>query len=277
MNQKVAIVTGASSGFGAVITKQLEQEGYYIYAMARRMELLEKLSSENVEAVKLDVTSTDEVNQAIEKIISAKGRIDLLVNNAGYGYYSTIEEAKIEDVQYQFDVNFFGIMRLTQAVLPHMRRQLYGMIINLSSVVGLIATPVTGYYSATKHAVEAFSDALRMETSQYGIKTVLIEPGIIKTEFDSTALSTLQNSHDNPAYDDMVDTSAKAIAKAYAKAPKASIMARTIHRIVNSRFTFKRYPVGWDAMGLIIIKRFFGDWLLDFLIKKQMTPGKKRQ
>lgn len=273
MPQKTALVTGASAGFGTIMTQQLVKDGYYVLATARRMDRLEAMRTESIEPFELDVTNQSHVDQAINHLIETRGHIDLLVNNAGYGYYSTIEEGDIEDVKRQFDVNFLGVMRMTQAVLPHMRKQQSGLIVNISSVVGHFSFPPLGYYASTKHALEAFSDALRIEVEQFGIKVVIVEPGAIQTEFREVALEQFEKSHKLPAYDNFFELAKRYHCKTFSKAPKAEVIAPVIHKIVTSSSPRRRYPVGPTAGLYIFIKNKIGDWLMDWGFKQMMKRG----
>lgn len=176
MSNKVILVTGASSGMGFEACKALAGQGHKVYGGARRVEKMEGLKDFGVTPLKLDVTNDTSCRDAIDTIIKNEGRIDVLINNAGYGSYGAIEDVTIEEAQRQFEVNLFGLARLTKAVLPHMRSQHSGTIINTSSMGGRLVSFLGGWYHATKYAVEAFSDALRMETKQFGINVAIIEP-----------------------------------------------------------------------------------------------------
>lgn len=273
MTQKIALVTGASSGFGAIIAKQLAQDGYYVFASARRMHLLEAMSSNNIEALQLDVTKEADIHTAINHIIESKGQIDLLVNNAGFGLYGTIEETPIDSIKYQFEVNYFAVTNMVKAVLPHMREKRAGMIINMASLVGHVAMPMVGYYASTKHALEAFSDALRMEVAQFNIKTVLIEPGTIKTEFQDVAFDGLKRSPQLEAYDALVRRMKRGSEKRYANAPGPELVAQAVHKAVSAKHPKRRYAVGKDAKAMIFIKRTFGYGLIDRMFAKILKTG----
>lgn len=185
------MITGCSSGFGYVTALKFAREGWRTYAGIRAVNEgskdLEKAAAQEklpVKLIKLDVTIQAEVDQAIRQIIKESGRIDVLVNNAGFGYLGPVEDFTIEEIQAQFAVNFFGYIRMAKAVLPQMRKQHSGRIINISSVTGLLTFPVHGVYSSSKFAVEAISEALNFEVRPFGIKVVIIEPGIFITNFD---------------------------------------------------------------------------------------------
>jgi NAD(P)-dependent dehydrogenase (short-subunit alcohol dehydrogenase family) len=184
---KVVLITGCSTGIGRDLARRLGQVGYIVVATARRVETLNDL---NV-ALKLplDVTRSNSIDEVVTHTLQRFGRIDVLVNNAGYALRGALEEVSVDEVQQMFDANVFGVLRMIQAVVPHMRKQGAGRIINVSSIAGKVATPVNGTYSATKFALEALSDALRLELKPFGIQVVAVEPGAIKTHFGETAQS----------------------------------------------------------------------------------------
>ena len=171
------------------------EKGHTVYGGDIQVEKNLYLNDIGGHALIMDVTKDDQVNAGVQKVINEQGRIDVLINNAGYGSYATIENIDIDELQYQFDVNVFGYARLQQAVLPHMRKQRSGLVIEISSVVGEISYPMLGWYAATKHAVEAMADALRQEVAPFGIDVVKIQPGAVKTNFPNVALAKLDQSY----------------------------------------------------------------------------------
>ena len=175
--KKVALVTGASAGIGKEIAATLLQNGYIVYGAARRVSKMEDLKQQGAKILQLDVSQDDSMVSAINVIIQAEGRLDVLINNAGFGSYGTIEDVPIADARYQLEVNVFGLARLVQLTVPHMRNQRFGKIVNITSIGGKIATPFGGWYHASKFAVEALSDSLRMEVKPFGIDVIVIEPG----------------------------------------------------------------------------------------------------
>ena len=182
---KVVLITGCSTGIGRDLAQRLSQASYCVVATARNVETLKDLPADL--KLSLDVTQPDSVNHAVTQTIERYGQVDVLVNNAGYTLRGALEEIPIEQVQQMFDVNVFGVLRLIRTVAPHMRQQKTGRIINISSIAGKLSTPANGTYSATKFALEALSDALRLELAPFGIQVILVEPGAIKTHFDDTA------------------------------------------------------------------------------------------
>ena len=182
---KVVLITGCSTGIGRHLAQRLTQSGYTVVATARKAETLDDLSVSL--KLPLDVTQSDSVKAAVARTIQQFGRIDILVNNAGYSMLGALEEVSEKQTQQVFDVNVFGALRMIRAVVPYMRKQRAGRIINISSIAGKLSTPVNGTYSASKFALEALSDALHMELAPFGIQVVLVEPGAIKTRFDNTA------------------------------------------------------------------------------------------
>ena len=180
---KVILITGASSGMGKVTAETLIAAGHAVYGAARRVEKMQSLVDTGGHAIGMDITDEAQVQAAVDRVLSEQGHIDVLVNNAGYAVYGAVEQVSIEDARRQFEVNLFGLASLTQKILPHMRERGSGHIINVSSIGGKVYTPLGAWYHATKHALEGWSDSLRVETAGFGIKVSIIEPGAIQTEF----------------------------------------------------------------------------------------------
>ena len=197
---KVVLVTGASAGIGKATARVLGQKGWTVYAAARRVDAMQELLSGGIKLLQLDITDVQQCQAAVEQILSSEGRIDALVNNAGYGSYGPLEKVSDEEARRQFDVNIFGLMQLTRLVLPQMRDQRSGKIINISSVGGRITTPLGGWYHATKFALEGLSDSLRTEVKPFGIDVVVIQPGNITSEWAEVAAENLQNTADGGPY-----------------------------------------------------------------------------
>jgi NAD(P)-dependent dehydrogenase (short-subunit alcohol dehydrogenase family) len=271
LTQKIALVTGASSGIGQAITEALAGDGYFVFATARRMGQLETLRCDNIEPLYLDVTDLGTINAAISHIRSSKGRIDVLVNNAGYGHFGTIEGLHPDQVRRQFEVNVFGLGQMTRAVLPLMREQGAGVIVNLASIVGRVSLPFAGWYSASKHAVEALSDALRLEVKPFGIKVVIIEPGAINTEFAGKSLEMLDQSQDPRVYESQKRGFRRLIEDLYGKAPGPDIIARIVLKVVKSSKPRPRYAAPLDCQSFIWARRVFGDRVSDWFVRRLLT------
>ncbi|GHO51364.1 hypothetical protein KSX_95270 [Ktedonospora formicarum] len=187
MTTKIALVTGGSSGIGEATALALAQTGYTVYAGARRVERMQRLKECGIRPLALDVTDDESMQSAVSQILASEGHINVLVNNAGYGSYGALEDVPLSEARSQFEVNVFGAARLTQLVLPQMRKQRSGTIVNITSMGGKIYTPFGSWYHATKFALEAISDCLRIELAPFGINVVVIEPGSIQTEWGGIA------------------------------------------------------------------------------------------
>jgi NAD(P)-dependent dehydrogenase (short-subunit alcohol dehydrogenase family) len=269
--QQIVLVTGASSGIGKAIAEFLAGKGYYVFASARSKNKLEAMRSRNIEPLQLDVTDGDAIHAAVEHIRASKGRLDVLINNAGYGIYGTVEGLTQEQVRRAFDVNVFGLGQMTQAVLPLMRAQKSGTIVNMSSVVGKVSMPVLGWYAATKHAVEGLTDALRLEVKPFGIKVVMIEPGSISTGFEDVAMSTLSECNDPECYDNMRTGFAKIIRSGYEGAPGPEVVVRQVYKAITARNPQARYAAGNDAKMYITMKGLLSDGLFDRMVESQFN------
>ena len=243
---KVILLTGASSGIGFDAAQMLARQGHIVYAAARRVELMEPLKADGVHIIRMDVTDEASMIQGVEAVIQAEGRIDVLVNNAGYGFFGAIETVPLEEARRQLEVNVFGLARLTQLVLPYMRQQRSGRIVNTSSIAGKMVFYMGGWYNVTKYSVEAFSDALRMEMKPFGIDVVMIEPGAIKTDWGIIAAKHLKESTAGTAYEEVGSQWAENMDWFYKTnlLSKPLIIAKAISRAVNSRHPKARYCRG---------------------------------
>ncbi len=263
---QVVLITGCSSGIGRDLAQQLTRSGYTVVATARKAESLNDL---NV-ALKLplDVTRPDSVDQAVAQTIQCFGRIDILVNNAGYAVRGAIEEVPVEQVQPMFDVNVFGAMRVIQAVVPHMRQRRSGRIINISSIVGQLVTPANGTYSASKFALEALSDALRLELAPFGIQVVLIEPGSIKTQFHSTVEANAQNIFSNPVspYRSLYQQYEQVTADMRRKEPGPEVVSQVVQQAMEAPRSKARYLAGFSFSGRLVL--LLGDSVWDLVVRR---------
>ncbi len=267
---KIVLVTGASAGIGKLTAKKLLKQGHTVYAAARRVERMQDIENEGGHALYMDVTDTKSVNSGISRLLDEQGQIDVLVNNAGYGSYGTIEDVPIEEIRHQFNVNVFGYARLQQAVLPHMREKKSGRIINVASVVSFVATPVLGWYGATKHAIKGMSDALRMEVRDLGIDVVMIEPGVIKTEFDEAAFAALDKVDISPDYQEIVSKSVKFLKKSYARCEGPENTARSIIEAIDAKHPKTQYRTTMDVTAVIALKALLGDRSFDYMVRRTL-------
>ncbi|WP_353989604.1 oxidoreductase [Pediococcus argentinicus] len=267
---KVVLITGASSGIGYKAAIQLAKEGYKVYGGARRVERMQALTDFGITPLELDLTKPQSLKFAVDRIIEEEGHIDILVNNAGYGSYGAIENVDIEEAKRQFDVNIFGLTRLVQLVLPHMRNQHSGRIINISSMAGRMTTFMGAWYHATKYALEAFSDALRMEVKPFGIDVVIVEPGGIKTDWGLIAADHLEGSSQNSPYEEMGYATAKKLRREYTTGPlsKPDLIANTITKAVMSKRPRTRYLVGFGAKPAVFLHTVLPDCWFDAFVKK---------
>ncbi len=268
---KVVLITGCSTGIGQDLAQRLTQAGYIVVATARRVETLTDLPA----ALKLplDVTDPASVASAVAEVVRQLGRIDVLVNNAGYGVRGAVEEVSDEQVQAMFDVNVFGIMRMVRAVAPVMRKQGGGRIINVGSIAGKLVVPVNGTYSSTKFAVEALSDALRLEMAPFGIRVVLIEPGNIRTSFMATAQAHAEAVFANPdsPYRELYQRYQTTMKGMRAHEPGPEVVSRVVQQAMETGNPKARYVVAVPFANRLII--LLGDGIRDFLLK-QMFKSK---
>lgn len=244
--QKVILVTGASSGIGYDAAQALALRGHKVYAAARRVEKMEPLKCNGIEVLPLDVTDEASMQQCVKTILDREDRIDVLVNNAGYGYFGAVENVSMDEARRQLEVNLFGLARLSQLVLPTMRAQHSGRIINLSSVAGRTVIYFGGWYHVSKYSVEALSDAMRMELKPFGIDVVKIEPGAIKTDWGLIAADHLKESSAGTPYEQEGTRWANAMRWGYSSRylSSPSVITRAILRAVESRRPRTRYCTG---------------------------------
>ena len=270
--KKVILITGASSGMGKETAKQLIKEGHTVYTVARRIEQMQDLKQLGGMPMRMDVTKEADIQQVVDVIIQKEGKIDVLWNNAGYGIYGSVEDIPLEDAIKQFDVNLFGLASITQKVVPYMRKAKSGTIINTSSMGGKMYFPLGAWYHASKHAVEGFSDCLRLELKPFNINVVVLEPGLIATEFSSTLLGGLDKISKQSAYSDMMKKIADGTRKSYEtnSSSHPSVVSNTVSKIVNSKKPKTRYRFGKLARPLVWMRIYLGDRLFDKIITSQM-------
>lgn len=262
--RQVALVTGASSGIGNAIAKSLHRNGVTVYAGARRVDRMNDLDDLGITTLALDVTDADSVERVVDRIVTETGRIDILVNNAGFGLLGALEDLSIDQAQAQFDVNLFGAARLIQSVLPMMRQQHAGRIINVTSVDGKVAQPMASWYVASKFALEGLSDTLRLELAPHGVHVAVIEPGSIQSEWADIASDHLQTASGSGPYAATAQT-AIAILKAvkkFASAPQ--VIARLVDQAALSRRPKTRYHAGAGS-SILLARKFLSDKQMDRL------------
>lgn len=277
MNSKVALVTGASSGIGEATAIKLQSLGYTVYAAARRVERMQPLAAAGMHILPLDVTDDASLQQAVTTIMTQSGRIDVLVNNAGYGSYGAVEDVPADEARAQFEVNVFGAVRLTQLLLPHMRAQRSGTIINITSMGGKMHTPLGAWYHGTKFALEAISDCLRMEVQPFGIDVVVIEPGGIKTEWPDIAAEKLLAVSGHGAYARQAHAMANSMIGDASKKRQSppEVIADTIATALSVRRPKTRYVVGFAAKPMLFLRRLLSDRAFDGFMR--MATGIARQ
>lgn len=269
---KIALVTGASSGIGESAAILLQQAGFKVYGAARRVDKMKNLQSKGISVISLDITDEDSIVNCVNTIIEKEGRIDVLINNAGYGSYGAVEDVPLEEARRQFDVNIFGLARLTQLIIPTMRANKYGKIVNISSMAGKVYTPFGAWYHATKFALEGWSDCLRIEVKPFGIDVVIVEPGGIKTPWGIIAAENLIKTSGKGAYAVQANKSAANTAKMYSSNQLTSPeeIGKVIVKAVTARKPKIRYVKGYMAAPAIFIRKWFGDRCFDFLLKRMV-------
>jgi NAD(P)-dependent dehydrogenase (short-subunit alcohol dehydrogenase family) len=270
MTTKTALVTGASSGIGEATVRKLQGLGCTVYGAARRTDRLQGLAADGIRPLAMDVTDDASMSAGIEQIIADTGRIDVLVNNAGYGSYGALEDVPIDEGRRQFEVNVIGAIRLAQLVLPHMRGQRSGTIVNVTSMGGKIYTPLGGWYHGTKFALEALSDCLRLEVKPFGIDVVVIEPGGIATEWGDIAADNLEATSGHGPYAPQAEAVARTLRAESTgnRNSPPSVVADAIGKAVTAAKPKTRYAMGFGAKPLITARSLLGDRQFDAVISR---------
>ncbi|MGG3572265.1 oxidoreductase [Bacillus gobiensis] len=262
MRKKVVLITGASSGMGEATAIRLNKAGYIVYASARRNERMKHLEEQGIHILKMDVTDDVSMVQAIETITNEQGNIDIIVNNAGYGSYGALEDVPMSEAKYQFEVNLFGMARLTQLVLPYMRKNHFGKIVNISSIGGKIYEPLGSWYHSSKYAVEGLSDCLRLEVKDFGIDVIVIEPGGIKTEWGGIAGDNLLKISGNTAYGELAKKY-RNFFKDGTGGSEPDLIAKIIEKSISVKRPKTRYAAGFGAKPFLLIRKILSDRLYD--------------
>lgn len=265
------LVTGASSGMGRDFVLRLLAEGKTVYAAARRTDRMADLAEKGAIVLGLDITKDEQIVAAVERIVAETGGVDVLINNAGYGQYGSVEDTPIDKARYQFEVNLFGLARLTQLLIPSMREKRKGLIINISSMGGKIYTPLGAWYHATKHAIEGWSDCLRFELEPHGIDVVIVEPGLIDTGF-ADALDAQFATPEGSAYADLaekIQRGAKETQAAGRMSPP-SVITDVILSAIRADRPRARYAAGAMARPLLFLRWLLPDRLFDRMLRSQV-------
>jgi NAD(P)-dependent dehydrogenase (short-subunit alcohol dehydrogenase family) len=265
VSQPVAFVTGASTGIGFEAAKKLSHHGFTVYAGARRVDRMEPLKAYGVNVLRLDVTDEESMQGAVRTVLESHGRVDVLVNNAGYGSFGALEEVELSEGRRQFDVNVFGLARMTQLVLPAMRAAGQGRIINISSIGGKFYEPLGTWYHATKFAVEGLSDALRLELKPHGVQVAIIEPASTLTEWGRISAEGLLASSGNGPYRDQAKEMARVLASTGRPATSThpGIIADAVVHAATAARPKTRYPVGRGAPAIMMLRRILPDRVFD--------------
>jgi NAD(P)-dependent dehydrogenase (short-subunit alcohol dehydrogenase family) len=274
---KAVLITGCSTGIGRATAERLAKRGLTVYATARRLESIADLGERGCRTLALDVTDEGSMAAAVATVEQAEGAVGALVNNAGYSQSGAVESVPLDSVRAQFETNVFGLLRMCQLVLPGMRRQRHGRIVNVSSMGGKLTFPGGGIYHATKHAVEALSDAMRFEVKGFGVDVSIIEPGLIKTQFAEAAVGSI--AHEEGPYAKFNNAVAASTAGAY-DGPLGKLgggpdaVAKAIERAISARRPRTRYPVTLSARLLLTQHALLPDRVWDAMVSTSFPrPG----
>jgi NAD(P)-dependent dehydrogenase (short-subunit alcohol dehydrogenase family) len=278
--EKVALVTGSSSGIGFETALLLSKSGFHTYASMRNLEksknITEIVNTENLplRVIQLDVNDDISVKNAINKIIAENGRIDVIINNAGYGLFSPIEDITLDQVKEQFETNFFGVVRLVKEVLPVMRKQRNGIIVNVSSGAGRVAIPVSSAYVATKFALEELSESMRYELKEFGINIIIIEPGVIRTNFVENMKTAGTRSRSESPYADLIGRTLKGFGGLMDNSSPPKLVAEAILNAITSKEPEIRYVVGDDAKSIMKVRKStsdkeFENWMYESVLQEK--------
>jgi NAD(P)-dependent dehydrogenase (short-subunit alcohol dehydrogenase family) len=281
---RAVLISGCSSGIGRATALRLAASGWTVYATARRRDSIADLEAAGCRTLALDVCDENSMSAAVREVEGAEGAVGVLVNNAGYSQSGAVEAVPMDRVRAQFETNVFGLVRLTQLVLPAMRAQRWGRVVNLSSMGGRLVFPGGGFYHATKYAVEALSDALRFEVRGFGIDVVVIEPGLVRSGFAEAAVGAMGPDGAGDPYAAFHAAVARGTREVYEKGPLAVLagtpddVARTIERAVSARRPRPRYKVTASARLLIAQRRLLGDRGWDLFLRTSFpSPGETRR
>ena len=274
MEKKVILITGASSGIGLDGAIELAKMGHIVYGAARRVDRMSKLVEAGGHTIQLDVTNETQIQEGVKRIIEEQGTIDVLWNNAGYGLYGAMEDIPLDIARQQFEVNLFGLARITQEVLLIMREKRSGTIINTSSMGGKIYTPLGSWYHATKHALEGWSDCLRLELKEFNVNVVIIEPGAINTEFGDVMYEPMLKYSGEGNYSKLANIMARVTKESYEKkgaTSPPSVITNLVKKAISSSKPKTRYVAGKMAKPTMFIRKYFSDRFFDKIIMSQVN------
>jgi NAD(P)-dependent dehydrogenase (short-subunit alcohol dehydrogenase family) len=280
---KAVLITGCSSGIGRATASRLARGGWTVYATARRLDSIAALKEDGCETLELDVTDERSMLAAVERVEQDHGAVGVLINNAGYSQSGAIETVPLDAVRRQFETNVFGLVRLTQLVLPKMRAQRWGKIVNVGSMGGRLSFPGAGHYHATKHALEAISDAMRFELQGFGIDVILLEPGLITTEFGEAAVASMVDVRTGPAGEDpyaVFNTTVGAVTKGAYEGPMRALgggperVAKVIERALGRRRPPTRVAITPSAKLMIALHSLLPDRMWDSMLRRQFPQPK---
>ena len=273
-NKKTVLITGASSGIGKDAAKTLITAGYTVYAAARRIEMMDDLKQLGGIPIKMDITMDEDVVAVVDRINKGSGGVDILINNAGYATQGPVEEVGLEEAKRMYDVNVFGLGRLTQLVIPGMREKKEGKIINITSGAGKVYFALGSWYVSSKHAVEGWSDCLRVELKPFGIDVVIIEPGAISTEFNDVSLDPLLEQSGGGPYGSMVRSFVEFSRKTESNPKNSSppsVITDVIMKAIRSTRPKTRYAAGAMAKPIIFLRKWLGDRKYDWMISRMVS------
>ncbi len=271
--KKIALITGASSGIGKEIVKQLLNDNMDVYGASRSLDKMQDIKKLGAKILPIDLTDDKSIQEAVKLIIKENDRIDILINCAGYGLFGAIEDIPLNDARKQFEVNLFGLGRLTQLIIPYMRSNKFGKIVNISSAAGKMYSPLGGWYTASKFALEGFSDCLRIETKPFGIDVIIIEPGTINTGFDKIAFDTLLKYSENGAYRKLAKNSVILMKSNFSnkKSSQPKCIAKKVSKVIMIKKPKTRYSVGHRSKLAINVRKWLPDKFLDKMILKRIN------
>jgi NAD(P)-dependent dehydrogenase (short-subunit alcohol dehydrogenase family) len=270
-NRKVALVTGASSGMGNQIAKTLLGAGYIVYGAARRLDKMANIQELGAWAIEMDLTDDISIRLGVQTIIDIEGKIDILVNNAGFGSYGAVEDVAMFNARRQLEVNVIAAARLSQLVIPYMREQQWGRIINITSIGGKFANALGGWYHASKFALEGLSDSLRNEVKQFGIDVVVIEPGAIKSDWDAIATKNLLRDSGHGYYREMAQRFIKGLRNNFSHASEPAVISDIVLKAIRAKAPKTRYAGGFFARPMLFLRRILSDRMMDKFLNSQLS------